>query len=134
MRRDGGIARHTGLKILRAQAHEGWTPSPGMIYYGHMNLTPQTIKRKITPILKRQGVTKAALFGSVVRGELKKTSDIDVLVQFKPGKSLFDLVGLKLDLEARLKRKVDLVTYNSLHPFLRDRILQEQQIIYGKRS
>lgn len=69
-----------------------------------------------------------------MRGELKKTSDIDVLVQFKTGKSLFDLVGLKLDLEARLKRKVDLVTYNSLHPLLRDRILQEQQIIYGKRS
>lgn len=96
-----------------------------------MTLTPQTIKRKITPILKRQGVTKAALFGSVVRGELKRNSDIDVLVQFKPGKSLFDLVGLKLDLEAQLKRKVDVVTYRALHPLLRDRILKEQQLIYG---
>ena len=74
-----------------------------------MTLTPQIIKRKITPILKRQGVTKAALFGSVVRGELKKSSDIDVLVQFKPGKSLLDLVGLKLDLEELLKRKVDVL-------------------------
>ena len=74
-----------------------------------MTLTPQIIKRKLTPILKRQGVTKAALFGSVVRGELKKSSDIDVLVQFKPGKSLLDLVGLKLDLEELLKRKVDVL-------------------------
>lgn len=96
-----------------------------------MILTPQTIKKKITPILKRQGVTKAALFGSVVRGELKKTSDIDVLIQFKSGKSLFDLVGLKLELEKLLKRKVDVVTYNSLHPLLRDRILNEQMPIYG---
>ena len=96
-----------------------------------MILTPQIIKRKIAPILKRQGVTKAALFGSVVRGELKKTSDIDVLIQFKSGKSLFDLVGLKLELEKLLKRKVDVVTYNSLHPLLRDRILNEQMPIYG---
>lgn len=99
-----------------------------------MTLTPQIIKRKITPILKRQGVTKAALFGSVVRGELKKTSDIDLLIKFKGRKSLFDLVGLKIDLEAQLKRKVDVVTYRSLHPLLRDRILREQKIIYGKGS
>lgn len=96
-----------------------------------MTVTPQTIKKKITPTLKRQGVVKAALFGSVVRGKLKKNSDIDVLVQFKPGKSLLDLVGLGLELETLLKRKVDVVTYNSLHPLLRDRILKEQKIIYG---
>ncbi len=96
-----------------------------------MTLTPQTIKSKITPTLKRQGVTKAALFGSVVRGELKKTSDIDILVEFKPGKTLLDLAGLQIELEDLLKRKVDVVTYRSLHPLLRDRILKEQQPIYG---
>ena len=99
-----------------------------------MTVTPKTIKKKITPTLKRQGVLKAALFGSVVRGELKKNSDIDVLIKFKGKKTLFDLAGLRIDLEQLLKRKVDLVTYNSLHPLLKDRILKEQKIIYGKRS
>lgn len=81
-------------------------------------------------MLKRQGVTKAALFGSVVRGELRKSSDVDVLIQFKRGKSLLDLVSVKLALEELLKRKVDVVTYNSLHPLLRERILKEQKILY----
>lgn len=93
--------------------------------------TPETIKQKITPALKRRGVTKAALFGSIVHGKLKKGSDIDVLVQFKAGKSLLDLVDVQLALEDILKRKVDVVTYNSLHPLLRDRILKEQHILYG---
>lgn len=99
-------------------------------------MTTQTIKRKIVPILKRQGVTKAALFGSVVRGEVKKRSDIDILIQYKnkSGKSLLDLVKLQFELEEKLGKKVDLLTYNSLHPLLRDIILKEQKIIYEKKS
>ena len=96
-----------------------------------MTLTPITIKKKITPALKRRGVTKAALFGSVVHGKLKKNSDIDVLVQFKAGKSLLDLADVQLALQDILQRKVDVVTYNSIHPLLRDRILKEQVILYG---
>lgn len=94
-----------------------------------MTLTPQSIKRKITPILKRQGVTKAALFGSLVRGELKKASDIDILVSFRAGKSLLDLVRLETELEKILKHKVDVVTYASLHPLLKDIILKEKHDI-----
>lgn len=88
----------------------------------------QTVKKKILPILKRQDVVKAALFGSFVRGEAKKSSDIDILIQYKSNnkKSLFDFVGLKLELEDKLKRKVDLVEYSALHPLLKDRILKEQ--------
>lgn len=114
------IARSCGFDSHRRQ----W-------YNKHMTLTPEIIKKKITSTLKRQGVTKAALFGSVVRGELKKTSDIDVLVQFKAGKTLLDLAGLEIELEEILKRKVDVVTYRSLHPLLRDQILKEQHHIYG---
>ena len=94
-----------------------------------MILTPQTIKKKITPTLKRQGVTKAALFGSVVRGELKKDSDIDVLIRFKSGKTLLDLAHLEIELEKILKRKVDVITYNSLHPLLKNIILNEKHDI-----
>jgi len=89
----------------------------------------EDIKYKIIPILKRYDVKRAALFGSFVRGEQREDSDIDILVEFKDGKSLLDLAGLKIELEEALGRKVDVLTYNSLHPLLRDKILQEQKVI-----
>jgi len=94
----------------------------------------QSIKAKITPILKDQGVIKAAVFGSYATGEAKANSDVDLLVELAGRKSLFDLVGLKLDLEDVLNKKVDLLTYNSIHPYLKRIILNEQRVIYEKRS
>lgn len=94
----------------------------------------QNIKAKIVPILENQGVTRAAVFGSHATGEAKRNSDVDLLVEFRTRKSLFDLVGLKLELEEVLKKKVDLLTYKSIHPLLKDVILNEQRIIYEKRS
>ncbi len=89
----------------------------------------EQIKDKIIPVLRRYGVKKASVFGSFVRGEEKEDSDIDILVEFEREKSLLDLAGLKIDLEEALGRKVDVLTYNSLHPLLKDRILQEQKTI-----
>jgi len=86
-------------------------------------MTIEIIKRKITPILRRHGVTRAAIFGSFARGEEKKQSDVDILVNLTKDKTLLDLVGLKLDLEKKLVRKVDIITYNSIHRLLRERIL-----------
>ena len=80
-------------------------------------------------MLKRYDVKRAAFFGSFVRGEQKGDSDIDILVEFEGEKSLLDLAGLKIELEEILGRKVDVLTYRSLHPLLRDRILQEQKVI-----
>ena len=97
-------------------------------------MTVQDISSKIIPVLKSQGVLKAALFGSVVRGEAKKKSDVDILVDFSERKSLLDLVRLQFVLEDKLGKKVDLLTYDSIHPLLKDIILKEQQIIYEKRS
>ena len=87
------------------------------------------IRDKIYPILKRYDVTKAALFGSFVRGENKKSSDIDILVEIEKDISLLDFVGLKLDIEEVLGSKVDLVEYNTIKPLLKERILKEQVII-----
>ncbi len=90
----------------------------------------EEIKRKILPILKRFGVKKAALFGSVVRGEARSDSDIDILVEIERDDiSLLDFVGLKLDLEEALGKKVDLVEYKTIKPLLRERILSEQKVI-----
>ncbi|PIU15238.1 hypothetical protein COT20_01975 [bacterium (Candidatus Gribaldobacteria) CG08_land_8_20_14_0_20_39_15] len=99
-------------------------------------MSKQEIAKKIIPILKKQGVKKAALFGSHARGEAKKNSDIDLLVEFSRNKEpgLFGFVGFKLELEEKLRRKVDLLTYNAIHPLLKNIILNDQKIIYEKRS
>lgn len=89
----------------------------------------EELKKTILDILQKHDVKRAALFGSIVRGEETKKSDIDLLVEFKGKKSLLDLVGLKQELEDVLNRKVDVLTYKSLHPLLKDRILNEQQVI-----
>lgn len=91
-----------------------------------MKTSIQNIKTKIISILKRHGVKRAAIFGSFVKGEAKKDSDIDILIEFKRGKTLFDLAGLKIELEEALGKKVDLVEYSTLHPLLKDKILEEQ--------
>jgi predicted nucleotidyltransferase len=96
-------------------------------------MTIQSIKKQIVPILKRQGVVKAAFFGSVARGDVRKKSDIDLLIKLQRNKSLLDFVGLKIELEEKLNKKVDLLTYDAIHPLLKDRILNEQKVIYESR-
>lgn len=84
------------------------------------------IKNKAIPILKEAGVTRSAIFGSFVRGETNKDSDIDMLVDVPRGTGLFAFVELRRKLKHAFKKKVDLVTYKSIHPLLRGRILKEQ--------
>ncbi|MDP2209211.1 MAG: nucleotidyltransferase family protein [Bacteroidota bacterium] len=93
-------------------------------------LNKDEIKSIAISILKNHGVVRAALFGSVVRGEMTPESDIDILVELEEGKTLLDLVGLRLELEEQLKASVDVLTYESLHPLLRETILNEQEPIY----
>lgn len=97
-------------------------------------MTTEVIKKKINPILKRRGVIKAAVFGSAAKGEMKKNSDVDISIKYGDRKSLLDLVRLQFELERKLGKKVDLLTYKSIHPLLRDIILKEQKIIYEKKS
>ena len=89
----------------------------------------EQIKRKILPVLQRYDVVRAAIFGSLARGETKQGSDIDILVEFAGEKSLLDLAGLKIELEELLGVRVDVLTYGSLHPLLKDRVLSEQEVI-----
>lgn len=91
-----------------------------------MKTSIKQIKDKALPILKEAGVLRSSVFGSYTREENKKDSDIDILVDLPRGKSLFDLSDLQMKLENALRKKVDLVTYKSLYPLLRNRILSEQ--------
>jgi len=83
------------------------------------------IKNKIRKILRKNGVAKAGIFGSYARGEQKKNSDIDILIQ--PPKGIgFGFVGIQFELEEALKKKVDLLSYRAIHPLLKERILNEE--------
>jgi predicted nucleotidyltransferase len=91
-----------------------------------MTALAKTVIKVSRPILRRNGVVRAGLFGSVARGEASRKSDVDFVVTFAGRKSLLDLVRLKFDLEDCLKRKVDVLTYRSIHPLLRAQIMREQ--------
>ena len=84
----------------------------------------EKLKKKILPILKKEGVTKAGIFGSYARGEQEKTSDIDILIEFEG--SLLDLVRLERVLEEKLKKEVDLLSYNGINYMLKENILNEE--------
>lgn len=94
-----------------------------------MDKNNDIIKNVIVKVLERHKIKRASIFGSFVRGEQALDSDIDLLVEFSGQKSLLDLVGLKLELQDVLNMKVDVLTYNSIHPLLRESILNEQEII-----
>ena len=83
--------------------------------------------REMRDELHRLNVDKVFLFGSVVRDEAGSGSDLDLLIDFSPDAriGLFDLTRLNRLLRERLQCKVDLVTRDSLHPALKDRILSE---------
>ena len=86
----------------------------------------EQIKEQVLPILSRHGVKRAGLFGSLVREEMTESSDIDILVELNKDLSLLDFIGIKLEIEDRLGKKVDLVEYDTLKPLLKDRILKEE--------
>lgn len=76
-------------------------------------------------IAAKDGARNVRVFGSVARGEADDRSDIDLLVEMEPGRSLLDLGGLQYELERRFGRPVDVVTERGLKARIRDRILRE---------
>lgn len=86
-----------------------------------------SLTNQIRPILQVAGVRKAALFGSVARGEAREGSDLDLLVELPKGKSLLDLVALKQRLEAVVGRPVDLAEFGTLKRAVQERASRELQ-------
>ena len=80
------------------------------------------------PEIRALGVVRLALFGSVARNQARPESDVDLLVQFAAGAKMYDrFLALSDLLERRLGRRVELVTTDSLSPFIGPRILAEAQ-------
>ena len=81
--------------------------------------------QKFKSLLKVYRVKRLALYGSYAAGKPGKRSDVDFLVEFAPEADLLDQVGLQQDLERFLKKKVDVVTPNSLSKYFRDDVLKK---------
>jgi len=98
-------------------------------------LEKKGIKEKIVSICEKNDVIFLALFGSFVRDEQNNKSDIDMIVKFNKSekKSLLDLIRAENEFKKIFKRKVDLLTPESISPYLRDNILKSMRVIYEKR-
>ena len=85
----------------------------------------------IIDTLKPYNPKRIGLFGSVARNEETSASDIDILYSFNSPISLFGLVDIQDELQKKLHKKIDLVSQNSIHPLLKESILNDLKIIYG---
>ena len=90
-----------------------------------LNELLQLRKKEILHIAAQHGAYNVRIFGSVARDEAGPESDIDILVDLEPGRSLFDHAALMLDLEKLLQCKVDVITERSLRPRVRERVFRE---------
>jgi predicted nucleotidyltransferase len=101
---------------------------------------PSTLRRsgldkELTEICRSNDVIFLAVFGSFVRGEQHRGSDVDIAIEFDKSKhkTLLDLVGLEDELSAVFKRKVDLGVFSSLSPYIIEDVKREMRVIYEKR-
>ena len=93
------------------------------------------LEEKLAEICGKNDVVFLAVFGSFVRGEQNKKSDIDIAIEFDPskGKTLLDLIRLENELGKVFKRKVDLGVFSSLNPRVVEDVKREMCVIYEKR-
>ena len=100
---------------------------------------PEALKRKglrekLSEICKANDIVFLAVFGSYVRGEQHRGSDVDIAIEFDPRKekSLLDLIHIEHELSRVFKRKVDLGIFSSLHPYVIDDVKKEMRVIYER--
>ena len=85
----------------------------------------------LAPLCRRHGIRRLALFGSVLRGDARPDSDVDVLVEFEPGRAPgLRFIAIEDELSHLLGRKVDLKTPGFLSPHFRDRVVREALPLY----
>src|SRR5215211_260358 len=91
-------------------------------------------RKRIAEFCQRWSINEFSLFGSVLRGDFRPDSDVDVLVSIDPKAhiGLFEIIDMQLELEKMFKRPVDLVEKEGLrNPYRRREILQTAQVVYA---
>lgn len=94
----------------------------------------KSYKEKVRPIALKMGVKYLALFGSFARGEVTKTSDVDVLVEFEKPLTLRHYFATEEKLKGVFGRKVDLITNKGLSKYVRPYIQDDLKVLYGKST
>jgi len=92
---------------------------------------PDEIKDPIITILRGYGAIKISIFGSFARGEERPESDIDIIVRFDKPKSLLQLIHIEEEIKNAVQHNIDLLTENSINPYLIDAIRRDEVVIYG---
>lgn len=82
-------------------------------------------REEILRLAASHGARNIRIFGSVARGEADESSDVDFLVEMEPGRTLLDMGGLLMDLQALLGGQVDIISARGLRPSIRDQVLRE---------
>jgi len=117
-----GVDLNDKNRIMKENEADKWFAS---VFRNKKVQAIEKLKPKIIKILKKHHIKRAGIFGSYVRGEQKVNSDIDILIE-PPNKMGLEFIGIKLELEDKLGRKIDLVTYRGIHPLLKKQILGEE--------
>jgi len=91
--------------------------------------------KELNALCRRRHIRRLALFGSVLRKDFRPESDVDVLVEFEPGRTPgFEFVSIQDELSALLgNRKVDLVSPKFLNRRIRDQVLRDAELVYEKK-
>lgn len=82
-------------------------------------------RQEIIKIAQEHGAKNLRVFGSYIKGKSSEISDLDLLIELEPGRSLLDIIALKQDLEDILDCEVDVVTEAALSPYIREDVLKE---------
>ena len=103
----------------------GWVDAP------HLAIS----REEVEAFCLRHHIRKLSLFGSILTPRFRAESDIDVLVEFEPGRvpGYFGLVGMEMELSDMLGRKVDLRTPGELSRYFRERVVSEARLQYERK-
>jgi hypothetical protein len=105
-----------------------------MVQFGNIpdKLKKKELEGKLLKVCRDNDVVFMGIFGSFVRGEQKRRSDVDIAIRYRKGarKSLFDLVGLQLTLSRTFGRKVDLGEFDYINPYIIDDVKKQMKVVY----
>jgi len=88
---------------------------------------------RVEPICRANGITRLLLFGSLARGEATSSSDVDLIADLPSEATLLDLVRIERELSSALGMEVDLLTQDSISPYIRERIADDIRVLYEAR-
>ncbi|MBV9241581.1 MAG: nucleotidyltransferase family protein [Acidobacteria bacterium] len=95
-----------------------------------MNIS--SLKNRLAPLCRKHDVRSLRVFGSMSRGELRKDSDVDLLISFRTPVGMLTLIKLEQQMSQALNRNVDLGTESSLHPLIRENVEKDLKLVYGE--